>query len=312
MSGDTQFLPDDELPGPRPMEPLAAPKRFANATPLHMALVVSVVLHAVLLTVQLGTPGSASRRWVQSKLEVILVNAKDAEVPLQAQALAQASLSGGGDGSPTERAMSPLPPSEFLSLGEASADTYRRLEALQVQQQELLTSLRRDLARLPTPDPTEDTSTPHGRELVEQRRLLLQQMAELERRINEQNAPPRQRYVSPATQEVAYAAYYDKLRRRIEERGTKDFPSRGGKRLYGTLTLNISVDADGQVLATEVVEASNTPGLDDRAAAIVRAAAPFGRFSAAMLAEAEVLVLSARFTFDREKGVQAELHAGAP
>jgi protein TonB len=46
--------------------------------------------------------------------------------------------------------------------------------------------------------------------------------------------------------------------------------------------------------------------------AIVRGAAPFGPFSKAMRAEAEVLVLSARFTFDRDKGVQATLQGGGP
>ena len=67
----------------------------------------------------------------------------------QAQALAQANLRGGGDGAPNERALSPLLPSESLSVGDAATETHRRLEALQAQQQQLLSSLRRDLARLP-------------------------------------------------------------------------------------------------------------------------------------------------------------------
>ena len=50
-----------------------------------------------------------------------------------------------------------------------------------------------------------------------------------------------------------YAIYYDALRRRIEERGTRNFPEIGGKKLYGELTMNVTVDHDGRVLDTEVV-----------------------------------------------------------
>jgi len=320
MSGDTVFLADDELPGPRlAARPTALPAHgpawrrwMREATPMQLALLFSIVAHVLLLSVQLATPGSTPRKWVESKLDVILVNAKDEQAPTDAQALAQANLRGGGEGQANERAQSPLLPTEELSVGDSATETHRRMQALQVERQELLTSLRRDLARLPPPQAVTDTASPEGRELDERRRLLLTQMAELERRVNENNAPPRQRYISPATQEVAYAAYYDKLRRRIELRGTRDFPTRAGVKLYGELTLNVSVNAQGNVLDIEVVEPSGTPGLDSRAMAIVRGAAPFGPFSKAMRAEAEVLVLSARFTFDRDKGVQATLQGGGP
>jgi periplasmic protein TonB len=310
MSGDTVFLLDEDLPGPRPRR--ASPlQRLAQATPLQLALLASVALHLLLLTVQLATPGSAPRRWVEDKLEVILVNARDSEKPTTPRALAQASLRGGGEGALGERATSPLLVSDALQIGEAAEDAHRRLQALQVERQQLLSSLRHDLARLPPPDPANEAASPEGRALAERRKLLLTQMAELERRVNEHNEAPRARYVSPATQEVAYARYYDQLRRRVEQRGTLDFPTLSGAKLYGQLTMMIHVDTEGQVLKTEIVEPSGTAGLDARAEAIVRAAAPFGRFSKAMRDEAELLVLSARFTFDRDKGVQAELQGSA-
>ena len=49
-------------------------------------------------------------------------------------------------------------------------------------------------------------------------------LAEIERRINEENARPKKRYISPSTREEVYAIYYDALRRKIEERGTQNFP----------------------------------------------------------------------------------------
>lgn len=301
-------------PTPRTALPAASSwgARWAQATPLQAALLLSLLLHVLLLFVQLASPDSLARRWVETKLDVILVNARDEQAPAQSAALAQASLRGGGQGSVGERAQSPLLTSDELRLGDAAEDAHRRLVTLQVQQQQLLTSLRRDLARLPPPDPDQDAASPQGRALAERRRLLLTQMAELERRVNENNAPPRQRYISPATQEVVYARYYDALRRRIETRGTRDFPSLHGQKLYGQLTMNIRVDARGRVMDTEVIEPSTTPGLDARAQAIVRSAGPFGPFTKPMRKEADILVMSARFTFDRDRGLQTELQGPAP
>jgi len=134
-------------------------------------------------------------------------------------------------------------------------------------------------------------------------------LAEIERRINEENARPKKRYISPATREEVYAVYYDGLRGRIEERGTRHFPELAGKKLYGELTMNVTVDAEGRVVETEVVRASDSKVLDRRAIAIVRAAAPFGPFNAAMRRRADQLVITSRFKFTREEGLETTLSA---
>jgi len=54
------------------------------------------------------------------------------------------------------------------------------------------------------------------------------------------------------------------------------------------------------VVDTEIVDPSPTPGLNQRAVAIVRAAAPYGLFSATMLRETDQLVVTARFRFTRD------------
>ena len=139
--------------------------------------------------------------------------------------------------------------------------------------------MRRELALLPPPDPQRDQGTPEERAQEEKRRQLVELLAEIEKRINEENARPKKRYISPATREEVYALYYDQLRRKIEERGTRNFPEYQGKKLYGELTMNVTVDAEGRVIETEVVRPSNSKMLDRRAVAIVKAAAPFGPFT---------------------------------
>ena len=138
---------------------------------------------------------------------------------------------------------------------------------------------------------------------------MIQLLAEIEKRINEDNVRPRKRYISPATREEVYALYYDSLRRKIEARGTRNFPENAGRKLYGELTMNVTVDAEGRVLETEVVRASSSKVLDRRAVAIVRASAPFGPFTSAMRRMADQLVVTSRFRFTREEELETTLTA---
>ncbi|HET6599992.1 MAG TPA: TonB family protein [Burkholderiaceae bacterium] len=277
---------------------------------LQIALIVSIGAHAVLLTVRFVDPERFNRIFQDTPLEVILVNSRSGEPPVKAQAVAQANLAGGGEAA-QGRATSPLPPSARVELGDSDEEAHRRIEELQEVQQQLLAQMRRELARLPAPDPRRDEGNPKEKAQDEKRRQLVQMLAEIEKRINEENARPKKRYVSPATREELYAMYYDRLRRKIEDRGTRNFPESQGHKLYGELTMNITVDAQGRVVDIEVVRPSNSRVLDRRAVAIVRAAAPFGRFTAAMRGKADQLVITSRFKFTRESAVESTLLAPA-
>jgi protein TonB len=96
---------------------------------------------------------------------------------------------------------------------------------MQEQQMMLLAQLKRQqLAALPPPDPKQPTTTPEAQAREEKRRRqLIKLLAEIEKRINEENARPKKRYISPATREEVYAVYYDSLRRKIEDKGTREF-----------------------------------------------------------------------------------------
>jgi len=273
---------------------------------LQVALAVSIAAHGALLLVRFVDPEGFNRVFQDTPLEVILVNSRSGEAPEKAQAIAQANLAGGGDAQ-AGRATSPLPPSALTEFGDANEDTKKQIEQLQETQQQMLTQVRRELALLPPTDPLREQGTPEEREQENRRRQLIELLAEIEKRINEENARPKKRYISPATREEVYALYYDKLRRKIEDRGTRNFPENQGKKLYGELTMNVTVDADGRVVETEVVRGSGSKILDRRAVAIVTAAAPYGRFNAAMRKNADQLVITSRFRFTREENLETTL-----
>lgn len=252
------------------------------------AWLLSLGAHALMLCIPLSAHSPTLRTATPPPLEIILLNArrpKTSDTPAQPQALAQSSWAGGGDAE-RGRARSPRPQAALdadLRHNQAMAEP---LGQLQQQQQLLLGQIRRQMTQASEP--------------------VQRQLAEIERRIAEENARPRTRYLGPSTREVSYAEYYDRLRRKIEAQGTRFFPTHLGRRLYGELTLILTVDAAGRMVSTELVHSSGQAELDRRARSIARSSAPFGEFTQAMQKEADRLAWVVRFTFSAESGLQTQ------
>lgn len=279
---------------------------FRDMSTLGLALTISVIVHAGLLTVRFVDPERFNRVFQDTPLEVILVNAKSNEKPDVAKAIAQASLAGGGE-LEAGRATTPLPLSSMTTLGDANEDMQRKLESMQEQQMLMLATIKSQLAAMPPPDPKLSSQNAEATAQEQRRKQLLQLLAEIEKRINLENARPKKRYISPATREEVYALYYDGLRRKIEDRGTQNFPEAAGNKLYGELTMIVTVNHDGRVLDTEVVETSGITALDRRAQSIAKAAGPFGKFSDEMRRRADQIVVVSRFKFTRDETLETKL-----
>jgi len=271
---------------------------------LQIALGVSVIAHAALLAVRFVDPEAFNRAFTETPLEVILVNSKTNETPdPKARVMAQTSLAGGGD-LERGRATSPLPPSSFSAVGDSAEEAQRQVDLMQQQQMQLLTQLKRDLAAMPPPDPRVSGDPKEATAREEKRRQMVELLAEIERRVNEENARPKKRYLSPSTREAAYALYVDSLRRRIEVRGTENFPTAAGKKLYGELKMTITINHDGSLLDTAVDESSGNTTLDRRAQAIVRSIGSFGKFTDAMRRQTDQIVIQSRFRFTRDETIE--------
>lgn len=283
--------------------------KLRTFSPLQMALGISLAVHAVLLTVRFVDPQAFDRAFQDTPLEVILVNAHGHRSPDKAQAIAQASMAGGGDAE-RGRATSPLPSTLLTDSGDTlEEESQKRIQQLQRQQTMLLAQVRQQLATLPIPDPKQTRLSAEQAAREEKRRLLLKQLAEIERRIKQDSQKPRKRYIGPSTREEAYAIYYDRMRRAIEDKGTENFPSSGGRKLYGELTMVVTVDQQGRVVSTEIAESSGNRMLDRRAEAIARNAAPFGRFSQTMRIQADQIVVVSRFMFSRNETLETRVTA---
>jgi protein TonB len=240
---------------------------------------------------------------------VILVNSKADERPDKAQAIAQFSLAGGGD-LDKGRASSPLPPlpplspSALTDSGDPTEEVQRKIESMQAQQIQLLTQLKKQLAAMPPPVDARMANDRAQAKREEKRQQFIDILAEIEKRISAENERPEKRYVSPATQEDVYALYYDRLRRKIESQGTTAFPAHAGQKLYGELTMALTVNTNGQLLATEVMQTSGNLTLDRQAQSIAVRSAPFGRFTPEMQRQTDQIVVTSRFNFSRDDTLQ--------
>lgn len=284
---------------------MATQRGWARLDTLHWALLVSVGLHAALLAFRFAAPEQYNRVFKDTPLEVILVNARSEAPPEQAQAIAQAHLQGGGEAE-RGRSSSPLPSTLQTREGDALEPDAQTLDALRQKQEQLLTSLRAQLAALPPPDPHGDQSSDQALAREARRQALVNVLGEIERRIQEENARPKKRFISPATREAVYATYYDSVRRKIEDHGTRNFPQVGGQKLYGELTMVITINHTGQVLSTEVAQGSGNPLLDRRSEAIVRSLS-FDAFGGAMRRQADQIVVVSRFRYARDETLRTQL-----
>ena len=282
------------------------PAAFRSMSTLTLTLGVSIAIHAVLLTVRFVAPEQFNRVFQDTPLEVILVNAHTQERPEKAQAIAQAALAGGGDAA-KGRATSPMPYSALTAIGDDFEERQKKLDSLQEQQAVMLTQVRKQLSSMPQFDPREAANQRDREQQDEKRKQLIKLLAEIEKRINEENARPKKRYISPATREEVYAVYYDGLRRKVEDKGTENFPEHAGKKLYGELVMVMTVNHDGRVVETEIVQGSGNRQLDTRAQAIARAAGPFGHFGPAMRARADQIAVVSRFNFTREQTLETNV-----
>ena len=283
------------------------PSSLQRLSTLQLALGVSIAVHAVLLTIRFVDPENFERVFQDTPLEVILVNARANEIPDKAAAIAQTSLAGGGDAE-KGRATSPMPYSALTAVGDDFEEKQRQLDAMEEQQHLLLTQLRQQVAALPPIDPRLNAESPDKESQEEKRLQLIKMLAEIEKRINAENARPKKRYISPATKEAVYAVYYDALRRKVEDKGTENFPENKGQKLYGELVLVLTVNHDGHVLSTEVVQGSGNRMLDTRAEAIARAAGPYGHFGPAMRTKADQIAVVSRFLFTRDQTLETSVH----
>ena len=271
---------------------------------LRTALIVSVAVHAILLTVHFKFPAIDPFRHVSPVLEVVLVNSRSASKPVKADAMAQADLDGGGNTPRALRATTNLP-----VIADSTADAQVQIAARRVQQLEQ--EAQRLMAKISEKGPDTAKTTLPVEQIVKADLEKMtdvsseaQRIARLEAEIAKQwqayQELPKRTFVGSRTTGAVYAEYVDEWRQKIERVGTANFPEQAKARQeYGTVLVTVAIKADGSVERVEIDRSSGSQLLDDAVRSIVHLSMPYKAFPPRVRAETDVLHITRTWSFTR-------------
>ena len=287
--------PLDELRLMTPIVPDRLPAMLFLAALVHGILIIGVTFNASLLD-QFADAIS---------LEVTIVADPDQEIdrPDRAEYLAQASQEGGGN---TTEQVRPSAPAENASPidnpGDENGDSFLESTEHVVSADQLLaTSAEQEQSVTDDPrlDPQPDTHSALALEAGAETTLPLPQDDKATLLIHDDD--PRQLVISADTRESVVAAYLDNWKRRIESVGDEYFPTLGNlEGLTGSPTLEVSIDASGQLNEVIIRKSSGSRILDQAALDILRRASPFDPFPAEISTEYDRLRFAYKWLFSEE------------
>ncbi|HMH18849.1 MAG TPA: TonB family protein [Burkholderiales bacterium] len=273
-----------------------------------MALSISIVLHAVVLSIHFKLPDTL-RRLAPSQLEVVLVNSKTRSRPTRPDVHAQANLDGGGNTDLERRAKSPLPVLQSVEPGKDLKEASRRVQELEARQKQLLSQTTLSDRKVVAPEPkpqTEPKSQVSGAELADSALIIARMEAQIARQIEEYNKRPRKTFVGARAAEIRYALYVEDWRQKIERIGNLNYPERARGKIYGSLRLTVSINSDGTLAAMDLERSSGYKVLDAAAERIVQLAAPYAKFPPDIRTETDILVITRTWHFARGDKVFSE------
>jgi protein TonB len=272
-----------------------------------LALGLSMLLHAVALSIHFKLPDIVIDKYFSEPLEVVLVNSKTRAKPEAADVLAQSNLDGGGNTAENVRPMTPLPVLQEIEPGPDAKRAAHRVQELEAQQLKMITEVQAVKSvpavaqpeAQPEPAPAAEVPQPQisGRDLATSALKMASMQAQISRQIEEYNRRPRRTSIGSRAQEYRFAQYVEDWRLKVERIGNLNYPDSARGRLYGNLVLSVSIRADGSLEAVEVDRSSGYPILDRAAERIVKMASPYASFPASILRDTDILTITRTWTF---------------
>jgi protein TonB len=290
-----QTGPLDELQLVAPEQPDRLPAMLFLAALIHGILIIRVTFNAYVLD-DLSNAIS---------LEVTIVADPDQQIdrPDEAEYLAQASQDGGGNTTEKVRPTAPLESASPIdNLGEENADRLLDAKTHELAADQLLTTQteqEQQLADNLREEPMPEDSTAVALEAGSDETLPLPQDYSATLLIHDDD--PRQLIISADTRESVVAGYLDNWKRRIEAVGEEYFPELGElEGLTGSPTLEVIIEASGQLSEVVIRKTSGSPVLDQAALDILRRASPFDPFPPEISAEYDRLRFAYKWLFGEQ------------
>jgi protein TonB len=289
--------------------------RGAFNRPFQIALLSSLLLHLLVIGLVTFKLPDLAKDQNDKALEVVLVNARSKTRPLNAQALAQHNLDGGGNTDADRRAKSPMPLLRNDPQAQDVALAQKRVEQLEQEvKRQLLVQQKSKLetaSALPQPTPqarAQPDAPPSITEADIQRSLQIQRMeAEVAKLWDAYQKRPRRQSVGASASEYRFARYIEDWRVKIERIGEANYPQAArDQKIYGSLLLTVSIKANGSLENVELRRSSGHKVLDDAAIRIVRMGAPYAPFPPDIGRDTDVIDISRTWRFTSSDRVETD------
>lgn len=283
---------------------------------LGLTLSLAILAHGMLiLGVTFIEEDQAPARY--DTMEIVLVR-QNSPPPEEAEALAQASLAGGGEEADPVQPGSPLPdpglgtpparpapaapppaPAQAAPTETAPPGSDNPLEIAVL-----------DDSGPPAPvetaaKPAEETpeKTPSATALLASSFRIAALNANIRQKLETRAQRPRRKFISASTKEYRYAAYMEAWRAKVERVGNLNYPEEARRRkLSGSLLLEVALNADGTINEIMIRRSSGEKILDDAAIRIVELAAPYAPFPQNIKQETGVLHIIRTWQFMDNQG----------
>ncbi len=277
-------------------------------TRLSFSMIFSIMLHAFLLFgIALVLPDPRKATDFLQPLQVVLVNSKSNSRPVNADALAQHHLDGGGNTAEDRRAKSPLPTlrDDLKFTPEKRA---KSVAALEEESKQMLTKLKSDYSTAqPELVKQKNNAASNGEDLVQRALEIARLEAQIDKSWDAYQRLPRRKFIGARTQEYRFAQYIEDWRVKVERIGNLNYPQRARElKIFGKLQLSVSISKDGSLENVEVSKSSGHRLLDAAAIRIVKLAAPYSPLPPNITTDVDILTITRTWSFTSSDTLESE------
>jgi periplasmic protein TonB len=272
-------------------------------THLQRMLVLSVVIHALVLLVRF-VPDDVLKRWDKQALLVVLVNSNSDETPLDAQALANANLRGGGE-EDAGLVKSPLPNMGASQDGDELSFLQKQVTALEKEQASLLSMIKGQSLTQATSGTAQQYNPLVGTAAMASNTPMMREVAVLDKQVQDYNKRPKRKFISPATREAAFANYFAQWSDRTERLGTEYYPD-AARGKFAEVIVTVSVRSDGTIEDIVLEKSSGNKAIDRGALRLLKRLAPYPPFKDTMKQAVDVLDITTKLVFTPADTLTAE------
>ena len=285
--------------------PRGAPQITDNDR-LGLTLFLAAVFHGIVI---LGVTFSISSSEFESgpALDVILVQTQNPSEEDDAKYLAQVTQKGGGDSDEASRprdlftapSLSKNPGMAMATSQHEQASQQRDEKIALLSQDDSNYAIKTDINR----QSPEDITRQQQNQQQDSKTARLAQ--ELSTRIEHSSQKSRAMYLTSSTREFTPAKYMRLWINRVERIGNLNYPDQARRdQLSGTLILDVVINADGNLIKTDLRQSSGHQVLDDAAKRIVQLAAPYPPFPPKLRKEADIIHITRSWEFQSNNSLR--------